>query len=92
MRLMLALPCLALAFASPALAHNARPAIGLDLAAASYVTELGTVLAETPHCVTRVLMAGETPASTDPALIDSITCLNTACTTREVVLCRASTP
>ena len=53
MRQFLAPLCLALGV-SPALAHNARPAIGLDLAAASYVTDLGTALPATPQCVTRV--------------------------------------
>ncbi|MAX72086.1 hypothetical protein [Alterinioella nitratireducens] len=91
MRQFLAPLCLALGV-SPALAHNARPAIGLDLAAASYVTDLGTALPATPQCVTRVLAFGEDPAPSDPVHLDQITCLDTACTTREVVLCVAPAP
>ena len=91
MRQFLAPLCLALGV-SPALAHNARPAIGLDLAAASYVTDLGTALPATQQCVTRVLAFGEDPAPSDPVHLDQITCLDTACTTREVVLCVAPAP
>ena len=95
MRQFLAPLCLALGV-SPALAHNARPAIGLDLAAASYVTDLGTdlgtALPATPQCVTRVLAFGEDPAPSDPVHLDQITCLDTACNTREVALCAAPAP
>lgn len=89
MRLITAITCAALAFSvtTPAMAYNVAHGLGIEVAATDIQARLGTSFANSPVCVTRVLALGVQPDPSDPAQIDSITCLNEMCTTREVVLC-----
>lgn len=74
---------LTLALSGPALAHTGGPL--LDLPAPVSFGLADTVAQNAPACRTTLFHAGQHPA--DPLTVDSITCLDTSCDTREIVLC-----
>lgn len=85
MRRIISILCimLNLGLTGPAIAHTGGPVLSLPL-----TTQFGisTTVAQTSlSCRTEVFHAGAHPAN--PLTVDSITCLDASCDTREVVLC-----
>ena len=71
-------------FASPALAHVAGPVIAPDTPV-GLQRALPAVAEAAPACHTRVFEAGHVPAN--PLMVEQVTCLDTSCETREILLC-----
>lgn len=73
----------AVSLTGPALAHSGGPL--LDMTAPNLFGLSASVAQNAPACRTLLFNAGDYPA--DPLSIDSITCLDASCDTREIVLC-----
>ncbi|MGI3183610.1 hypothetical protein ACROHD_00905 [Nioella aestuarii] len=72
-----------LGLTGPAVAHTAGPM--LDAPASLSFGVPATFAQNAPACRSSVFYAGQYPA--DPLTVDSITCLDTSCDTREIILC-----
>lgn len=85
MRRIVSILCTALnlGLTGPAIAHTAGPI--LDLAAPLGFGLPAALAQNTPACHSVVFNAGQYPA--DPLIVDSITCLDSSCDTREIILC-----
>lgn len=72
-----------LGLTGPAVAHTAGPMLD---APAPVLFGLPDSLAQNaPACHSAIFRAGQYPP--DPLTIDSITCLDTSCDTREIIIC-----
>lgn len=74
---------LILGLSGPAVAHTGGPVLDMQVQTGFGLT--ATFAQNAPACQTTIFHAGQYPA--DPLAVDSITCLDTSCDTREITLC-----
>ena len=72
-----------LGLTGPAIAHSAGPM--LDTPVPVSFGQPAALARNSSACHTAVFHAGQYPA--EPLSVDSITCLDTSCDTREIILC-----
>ncbi|MFV1878284.1 hypothetical protein [Nioella sp.] len=85
MRRIASIFCIALnlGLTGPAIAHTDGPVLDAPTPASIHLP--AALAQDTPACRSAVFHAGQYPA--DPLTVDSITCLDTSCDTREIILC-----
>ncbi|WP_420395695.1 hypothetical protein [Nioella sp.] len=85
MRRIASLFCTALnlGLTGPAIAHTAGPMLDAPTSAPIHLP--AALAQDAPACHSAVFHAGQYPA--DPLSVDSITCLDASCDTREIILC-----